>query len=78
MALMVLAALVGIGLVSLALVVAAVRQNRDDAGVDLGRASLVDERAGSAATGGDAATDSSLARDARDSETSLTGYTLFI
>lgn len=74
MALMVLAALVGIGLVSLALVVAAIRQNRDDDWLAEQRASVADFGARRAKARRAAATDSSLAGDVTPEEARVDGY----
>ena len=62
-----------VGALCVALVVQAVRQNRDDAGLDEQRASLADERARGTEAGGSAAPDSDLS-DAETRVTDLAAY----
>ena len=65
---------VAIGIVSLALVVSAIRQNRDDDWLAEQRASVADFGARRAKARREAATDSSLAGDVTPEEARVDGY----
>ena len=65
---------VAVGIVSLALVVSAIRQNRDDDWLAEQRASVADFGARRAKARREAATDSSLAGDVTPEEARVDGY----